>query len=604
MSDIIKLLPEHVANQIAAGEVIQRPASVVKELLDNAIDAKSTSITLLIRDGGKTLIQINDNGIGMSPMDARLCWERHATSKISKAEDIFQVKTMGFRGEALASIASVAMVEMKTKRAEDTTATMIQIEASQVKSQQPTAAPNGTSIAVKNLFFNIPARRNFLKSDAVELRYIMDEFTRSALAHPAIEMSMYHNDNEVYKLKSGTIEQRIHQLFGHKIAEHYLVLKEETTIVNIEAFIGKPEVAKRTRGEQFIFVNNRFIKDPYLNHAVVSCYENLIAKEQFPFYLLYLNVDPATIDINVHPTKTEIKFEDEKALYQIIRAVVKRALGDAYHTPQYEPLGNESFVPGSTPSRQISTERSSYTAFSGNTFGSGNKSSNAQTDWQELFAVLQKKTETIGDVSKFEKEPSAPALFQQAETSRSMIQLHGSIIITQVKSGMMLIDQQAAHERILYERYLHALANQPISSQQKLFPQSITLNTHDVELLQEFLPKVQLLGFDINALGKNTFVINGVPAELDHANAQELIEDLLDSFKKQHAGSSESNERIAMVLARKAAIKAGTKISYDEMNVLIDELFACATPHQAPDGRPCIKTLSLEQVFKLIHQHI
>jgi DNA mismatch repair protein MutL len=607
MSDIIKLLPEHVANQIAAGEVIQRPSSVVKELLDNAIDAKSTSITLLVRDGGKTLIQINDNGIGMSPMDARLCWERHATSKISKAEDIFQVKTMGFRGEALASIASVAMVDMKTKRTEDTTATQIQIEASQVKAQQLVAAPNGTSIAVKNLFFNIPARRNFLKSDAVELRHIIDEFIRSALAHPSIEMSMYHNDNEVYKLKSGDIVQRINQLFGHKAQTHYLQVKEETTIVHIEAYIGKPDIAKRTRGEQFIFVNNRFIKDPYLNHAVVNCYENLIAKEQFPFYLLYLTVNPSTIDINVHPTKTEIKFEDEKALYQIIRAVVKRAIGDAYHTPQYEPLGNESFVPGALQSSQVNTEHSSYSSYSVDSLGLNNKSSKPQSDWQELFAVLQKKTETIGDISKFDtqtsKEPTVPSLFQQADSNRSMIQLHGSIIITQVKSGMMLIDQQAAHERILYEKYLHALVNQPISSQQKLFPQTITLNTHDVELLQEVLPKVQVLGFDINALGKNTFVINGVPAELDHANAQELIEDLLDSFKKQQAGGNESNEKIAMVLARKAAIKAGTKISYDEMNVLIDELFACATPHQATDGRPCIKTLSLEQIFKLIHQY-
>lgn len=336
MSDIIKLLPDHVANQIAAGEVIQRPASVVKELLENSIDAGSTDIKLLIKEGGKTFIQVMDNGKGMSPTDARMCWERHATSKISQTEDIYQIKTMGFRGEALASIASVAQVELKTKRAEDNVGTLILIEGTEVKKQEPAALANGTAISVRNLFYNIPARRNFLKSNPVETRHIIDEFSRVALANPNIAFSMYNNDEEVYALKAGTLEQRIEQMFAYRTFEHILPADEQTTIINVNGFIGKPEISRKTRGEQFFFVNGRFIKDAYLNHAVVNCYENLISKEQFPFYVLHISIEPSQIDVNVHPTKTEIKFEDERAVYQIIRAVVKKALGQHYHVQLYE----------------------------------------------------------------------------------------------------------------------------------------------------------------------------------------------------------------------------------------------------------------------------
>jgi DNA mismatch repair protein MutL len=605
MSDIIKLLPEHVANQIAAGEVIQRPSSVVKELLDNAIDAQSTQLTIHLRDGGKSLIQIVDNGIGMSPMDARMCWERHATSKITKAEDIFQVKTMGFRGEALASIASIAMVELKSKRITDNVGTQIKIEGSKVISQQPVATNNGTTITVKNLFYNIPARRNFLKSDAVELRHIIDEFLRAAIANPEIEMSLYHNENETYKLKAGDREQRILQIFGHQQQKHYLLAKEDTSIVNIYAYVGKPEYVKRTRGEQFIFVNNRFIKDPYLNHAVISCYEHLISKEQFPFYLLMLSVNPLSIDINVHPTKTEIKFEDEKALYQIIKAVVKRALGDVYQTPSFSPSSeSDSFIFSSFPKATKAIDDSIISNNSDSRYASFNQNEKPQNNWQELYDVLRRKQETIADVNLASRNELPQNTIKQDDTSRIMMQIQNSIIITQVKSGMMLIDQQSAHERILFERYIQALNNQPIASQQKLFPQTITLNTSDELLLRDILPQVHMLGFEINELGKNTFAINGVPAELENQNVQELIEDLLDNFKKQSSNSDAYNERIAQTLARKASIKPGTRLSQTEMNTLIDQLFACSTPYQSLDGRTCIRTITLEQLFKLIHHHI
>lgn len=599
MSDIIKLLPEHVANQIAAGEVIQRPASVVKELLDNAIDAQSTSIKLIVREGGKTLIHLIDNGAGMSATDARMCWERHATSKISKAEDIFQVKTMGFRGEALASIASVAMVELRTKRPQDKSGTCIIIEGTEVKSQEPVGVAEGTSILVKNLFYNIPARRNFLKSDAVEMRHIIDEFTRVALANPMIEMSLYNNENDVYKLSAATHAQRITDMFKHKLNEHFIELNEQTSIVKLRAFIGKPEFAKRTRGEQFIFVNNRFIKDAYLNHAVYSCYENLISKEQFPFYILFLEIDPTAIDINVHPTKTEIKFEDERSVYQIVKAVVKRALGEQYHIPIYEPSSNEQFIQTQAPISSNLNDDIVNSRFSNNDF---NKPSN-RNDWQELFEVLNRKKDTISGHHFIQSESNAskPKLIQQQEdANRNITQIHCSLIISQIKTGIMLIDQQAAHERILFEKYLNAFRQHPMATQQKLFPKTITLNTHDEALLKEMMPQMQILGFDINELGKNTFSINGMPAELHAQNEQELIEDLLDSYKKQTYNTTERNEKISRTLARKAAVKSGTILSIDEMTNLIDELFACSTPYLSPDGKPCLVRITLEELFGLL----
>lgn len=612
MSDVIKLLPDHVANQIAAGEVIQRPASVVKELLDNAIDAEATLVQLMIKEGGKTLIQVIDNGKGMSPTDARMCWERHATSKITQTEDIYHIKTNGFRGEALASIASVAQVELKTKNAQDAIGTFILIEGSEVKKQEGVACNQGTSITVKNLFYNIPARRNFLKSNPVETRHIFDEFTRAALAHPEIAFTLHNNNEEVYNLRAGDLPQRIQQLFNYKIGEHLLSAYEETTIATIKGFVGKPEHAKKTRGEQFFFVNNRFIKDAYLNHAVMSCYENLISKEQFPFYVICIDIDPTQIDVNVHPTKTEIKFEDERSLYQILRAVCKKAIGEHYHVPTYIPASDDAFLNlGSrfTPDKPAVSHQPNNEVAATSTQNTGGGFNNNRDsfavnrtqnkDWQELFGILEKK-DTIGDVGpkRFNKTADELALEEEQNSAKYFTQIHGTFILSQIKSGVMLIDMQAAHERVLYEKYMQALQNQPMASQQKLFPKTITLNAADAMLLNDLLADIRALGFDVNDLGGNTFAINGVPAELNHYNEQHLIDEVLENYKQQSGSTKHQN--IARILAQRAAVKPGTKLSTEEMNTLVDELFACTENKLSPSGKSCFKTLSLDEIYKLI----
>jgi DNA mismatch repair protein MutL len=595
-----------VANQIAAGEVIQRPASVVKELLENCIDAGSTEIKLMIREGGKTYIQVMDNGKGMSPTDARMCWERHATSKISQTEDIYQIKTMGFRGEALASIASVAQVELKTKRAEDNVGTLILIEGTEVKKQEPAALANGTAISVRNLFYNIPARRNFLKSNPVETRHIIDEFSRVALANPNIAFSMYNNDEEVYALKVGTLEQRIEQMFTYRTFEHILAADEQTTIINVNGFIGKPEISRKTRGEQFFFVNGRFIKDAYLNHAVVNCYENLISKEQFPFYVLHISIEPSQIDVNVHPTKTEIKFEDERAVYQIIRAVVKKALGQHYHVPTFEPASDDTFLnltpnptfPGSKQglSQENTGRNGSKTPFGQNAFP---ESKSASKDWQELFSIMSNK-ETVGKSSTFSSTTEQQLQVPTTESySVNIFQLHNSLIFSQTKSGVMIIDQQAAHERILYEKYLQALSNHPIASQQKLFPKSVSFSPADAQLLKEMMGDMRALGFDINELGGNTFAVNGVPAEISNQHEMVLLAEMLENYKQQSFATLNRHERIARSLAQKASIRKGTKLTLDEIKNLIDELFACAQPNYAPDGRACVVTMKSEDLFAM-----
>lgn len=612
MSDVIKLLPDHVANQIAAGEVIQRPASVVKELLDNAIDAEATLIQLMIKEGGKVLIQVIDNGKGMSPTDARMCWERHATSKITQTEDIYHIKTNGFRGEALASVASVAQVELKTKNAQDAIGTLILIEGSEVKKQEGVACNQGTSVVVKNLFYNIPARRNFLKSNPVETRHIFDEFTRAALAHPEIAFNLHNNNEEVYNLRGGDLPQRIEQIFGYKIGDHLLTAYEETTIATIKGYVGKPEHAKKTRGEQFFFVNNRFIKDAYLNHAVMSCYENLISKEQFPFYVICIDIDPTQIDVNVHPTKTEIKFEDERSLYQILRAVCKKAIGEHYHVPTYVPSNDDSFLnlgsrftPTQTPSNYQPNSESPHVT-NPNASGGFNNNRDSFTvnrtqnkDWQELFGILEKK-DTIGDVGpkRFNKTLDELALEEEQNSARHFTQIHGTFILSQIKSGVMLIDMQAAHERVLYEKYMQALLNQPMATQQKLFPKTITLNAADAMLLNDLLADIRALGFDVNDLGGNTFSINGVPAELNHYNEQHLIDEVLENYKKQSGSTKHQN--IARILAQRASVKPGTRLSVEEMNTLVDELFACAENKLSPSGKSCFKTLNLDEIYKLI----
>ncbi|MBS1525402.1 MAG: DNA mismatch repair endonuclease MutL [Bacteroidetes bacterium] len=612
MPDIIQLLPDSVANQIAAGEVVQRPASAVKELIENSIDAGADKIQLILKDAGKSLIQVIDNGCGMSLTDARMCFERHATSKIRKAEDLFAIRTMGFRGEAMASIAAISHVELKTRRHEDELGTCITIEGSEVIGQQPCSVPTGTSICVKNLFYNTPARRNFLKSNPVEMRHIIDEFQRVALSHPDISFILHHDGQEVYHLPPTSLKQRIIHLFGGNYNQRLVPVEEDTSIIKLRGYVGKPEFARKTRGEQFFFVNNRFIRDAYLNHAVLTAFEELLPEESFPLYVLFIDIDPSKIDINVHPTKTEIKYQDEKSIYAIIRSAVKRALGKYNITPtidfdQENSIGHLitpkpsdqivqptiSFNPDFNPfANEKSSERE--IPFLRNT-GEHRKTPIPQ-NWETLYEISKRETSIQPEMH----QQQTVALEDQEvnkPSERQLFQVHGRYILSQIKSGFMLINQQAAHERILYERFLQQLENHSGTSQQSLFPQSVTLNAADYELLRELLPDIRALGFDIREFGKNTVVVDGIPADLGNVSEHTLLEHLLEGFKNNLSVLKlDKRDNLARSLARNASIKSGVKLSLEEMNLLIDQLFACAMPNIALNGKPVITTFTLAEL--------
>ena len=616
MSDIIQLLPDSVANQIAAGEVVQRPASAVKELIENAIDSGADKIQVLIKDAGKSLIQVIDNGCGMSVTDARMCFERHATSKIRKAEDLFAIRTMGFRGEAMASIAAIAQVELKTRRYEDELGTCISIEASEVISQEPVATMPGTSISVKNLFYNTPARRNFLKGNSVEMRHIIDEFQRVALSKPDIFFTMHHDGNEVFHLPKGSLKQRIMHLFGNAYNQKLVPVEEDTSIIQLKGYAGKPEFARKTRGEQFFFVNNRFIKDPYLNHAVFTAYKEVLPPESFPLYVLFIEIDPANIDINVHPTKTEIKYQDEKAIYSIIRSAVKRALGKYNISPTldfnqetgFSRMITEkdhadiippqiSFNPDFNPfAAERNTEREiPFLRISGESQKPSAK------NWGSLYEIIQSD-------SHQQKEMELPGnrgiemdnQSVQKIGERQIFQLHNRFIISQIKSGFMLIDQQAAHERILYERFLEQLENRQGASQQILFPQTVSLNPGDFELVKDLLPDIQSLGFQIREFGKNTVIVEGIPADISSTISEvEMLEHLIEGFKNnQSALKLNKRDNLARTLARNTALKTGTSLSAEEMNMMIDELFGCEMPNVSLGGKPVIITITLEELIQ------
>ena len=613
MPDIIQLLPDSVANQIAAGEVVQRPASAVKELVENAIDAGADKIQLILKDAGKSLIQVIDNGYGMSLTDARMSFERHATSKIRKAEDLFAIRTMGFRGEAMASIAAIAHVELKTRRHEDELGTCIIIEGSEVLSQQACSANTGTSISVKNLFYNTPARRNFLKGNPVEMRHIVDEFQRVALANPNIFFTMHHDGQEVYHLPATALKQRIVHLFGNNYNQRLVPVEEDTSIIKLHGYVGKPEFARKTRGEQFFFVNNRYIRDAYLNHAVLTAFEELLPDESYPLYVLFIEIDPSKIDINVHPTKTEIKYQDERSIYAIIRSAVKRALGKYNITPtldfdQENSIGhlitakpleqivqptiafNPDFNPFATEVKKADREPSFR-------HGAGEHQRTAiPQNWDTLYEIskreeqAQQEMHTESTISVQEQEVSK-------SSERQLFQIHGRYILSQIKSGFMLINQQSAHERILYERFLQQLENHSGTSQQSLFPQSVTLQGSDFELLKELLPDVRALGFDIREFGKNTVVVEGIPADLSNVAEHALLEHLLEGFKNNLAILKlDKRDNLARSLARNGAIKAGTRLSLEEMNLLIDQLFACQMPNLALNGKPVISTFTLNEL--------
>lgn len=607
MPDVIKLLPDAIANQIAAGEVIQRPASAVKELLENAVDAGSTEVKLIIRDAGKNLIQVVDNGCGMSVTDARMSFERHATSKIRAAEDLWNIRTMGFRGEALASIAAVAQVELKSRKHEMEIGNRIVIEGSELKLQEPCQCPSGTSLAIKNLFFNTPARRNFLKSNTVETRHIIDEFQRVSLANPNIHFVLDNNGLEVFHLPVGNLRKRIINIFGSNYNERLVPVDEETDIVKIWGFIGKPENAKKTRGEQFFFVNNRFIKSPYLHHAILNAYDDLIPQKTHPLYTIFLEMDPEKVDVNVHPTKQEIKFEDEKLIYAILRSSVKRALGKYSVTPTLDFDQETSFSNINFNREKVEVEQGKPKApkdrlVSFNPDDMPGKGQQKQ-DWRALYETGQVEPQTITVPSNWAKQhldENELGIDEMEHEGVTPYQMHNRYIVTPIKSGIIIIDQQSAHERVLFERYLSALELKNMSSQRQLFPQTVHLGTADANLLKDILAEINALGFEIQEFGKDTFVVHGVPADVNGGNEEEVIEGLLEQFKEnQQELKLQKRENLARSMALQTCIKAGKPLTAQEMKKLIDELFACNDFYLAPNGRLTFVRHSLEELDKL-----
>lgn len=617
MHDIIHLLPDTIANQIAAGEVVQRPASAVKELLENAIDAGATEITLIVKDAGKTLIQVTDNGRGMSETDARMSFERHATSKIRTADDLFAIRTMGFRGEALASIAAVAQVELRTRRPEDEIGTMIQIENSQLKTQENIACNPGTTILVKNLFFNVPARRNFLKSNPVEMRHIMGEFSHEALAYPQITFNMYQNDMEVFKLQPGKLSKRIVGLFGKNYREQLIPCEESLEEITLTGYIGKPESAKRSRGEQFVFVNNRFIKSPYLNHAVSSAYEGLIQEGQFPFHVLFIDIGPVHIDVNVHPTKTEIKFDDERTIYSLVKTSVRKALGSHNITPsidfsfdtnfgQQAPAhfqnssGHAGFNPGFQPSEREKANLKNWEAIFRDTIKTETPA--ARISREEIDQLAGQTVTFNSAANDLRNKASQP---DSGIREPGFFQIHNSYIATQVKSGLMLVDQQRAHERILYEKYLEKLNNNTGATQQNLFPERVQLNPSDLSLIKEIEQELKVLGFQFEDFGNGEVIIQGVPPDISGLSGSTVFTGIIEEYKRNHLDYKERHgENLARAMAKNSCIKTGKKMVHEEMVSLFDRLFACKNPNYNMDGQLIYYILGLEKIANLFNKKI
>ena len=609
MSSIIQLLPDHVANQIAAGEVVQRPASVVKELLENAVDAKATDIKLIIKDAGKSLVQVIDNGLGMSVTDARLCFERHATSKIRQAEDLFSLHTKGFRGEALASIAAIAHVEMKTKQDQEELGTHIVIEGSKFISQDVAVLPKGTSFSVKNLFFNIPARRNFLKSETVEHRHIVDEFQRVALAHPNIHFTYYHNGSDLFNLPQSNSRQRIVNIFSGKTNEKLVPVQEDTEIVSIQGFVSKHEFAKKNRGEQFFFVNDRYIKSGYLHHAVMAAYEGLLKDGAQPSYFLYLNVPPNTIDINIHPTKTEIKFDDEHALYAILRSAIKHSLGQFNVAPildfdrdsNLDTPYNYKNQEASTPTIQVD---GAFNPFSDETpnkhFTTYRKTENT-ANWESLYVGLKQDTDEISNV-EFESDEVTGSLFNENEIEQATnktYQIHKKYIVNPIKSGMVIVDQQRAHQRVLYEQFLTNMTVNQASSQQLLFPLNLFFSSSEMKLISELQLSLVNTGFVFEATNDDHVVISGLPINVTESEVSIVLEQLLSDLQDGIPESSFSqNDSIAKSMAKSLAVKTGTYLTEKEQENLVNGLFACKEPNVSPFQKPTFITMRVEDLDK------
>jgi len=608
--DKITLLPDNIANQIAAGEVIQRPASAVKELLENAVDAGASEIKLIISDAGKALVQVIDNGSGMTETDARMCFERHATSKIRNIEDLFHIRTMGFRGEALASVAAVAQVELKTKRAEDETGTYIEVENSMVRKQEPVAAPNGTSIAMKNLFFNVPARRNFLKSNAAETRHIVDEFTRVAMSFPEILFTLTANNQQIFHLEAGSLKQRIVQLLGGTYNAKLVTVKEETDYMNIYGFVGKPETAKKTRGDQYFFVNNRFIRSAYLNHAVMNAYQQMIPSDSYPMYVLFIDLDPAVIDVNVHPTKQEIKFEDEKIIYAFVQAAVKHALAQFSVTPTLDFELDASIQQLSAIQQPFTDDRKNAAA-AGSIFRGFTQKNQAhfieKSDQGELKHWKEMYERSESGVGSRESGTSSPANHSPLTTHHSPLaadaeitQLLNTYITIPSNNGFLLLHQQSAHERVLYEQLSAAGKDKPVATQRSMFPSTMELTPADAAVMEEIMDDLKYLGYTIEPFGKNTYVIQGTPADVEAGNDKHIIDILLEQYKHFSPEVKFSRrEKLVRSLARQQSIKAGTRLTEREMRQLVTDLFACTTPNVTPDGNPTYLEFKQEQLERM-----
>lgn len=649
MVNIIQLLPDSIANQIAAGEVVQRPASVVKELLENSVDAKAKSIQAVIRDAGRTLIQIIDDGTGMSETDARMSFERHATSKIRTSDDLFKIRTMGFRGEALASIAAVTQVEMRTRRAADELGTLLRIEGSEIRAQESVSCLPGTNLLIKNLFFNVPARRNFLKSNSVEMRHILDEFQRVALAHPGVAFSLFQDDREVYHLPAGKLSRRIVDLFGKNYRDQLAACEEETPYVSVRGYIGKPEAAKKTRNEQFFFVNNRFVKHNYLHHAVVGAYEGTLPDAHHPFYVLFIEIDPSHIDINIHPTKTEIKFDDERAVYAIMMAAVRKAMG-VYNTgPSIDFEGNANFLDMTRPARAktdvglavgpASTEAekpkpitpswqqspASATRFEKQEAGFANASlppKASPQNWQELFKGFDKLKPTGSTDMPVDWLPASETLVAHERatmTSRAnelvpstafdstelagaeSMQIQDRFLLVPVKTGLLLIDLRRAHERILYDQFKAALVNRSGTSQQLLFPKTVQLTAVDYQLALDLRDDLASVGFQFDELGPTTFVIRGIPALTPGENEEQLFANLLAQLREDTGSRLKLDrlEALARSLARRSVQRKQLPLGPAERRQVIEQLFATTNPGYTPAGEPITALLTLDKLAGL-----
>jgi len=615
MADIIKLLPDHVANQIAAGEVVQRPASVVKELLENAIDAGATSIMLIVKDGGKVLIQVVDNGIGMSATDARLSFERHATSKIQKAEDLFNLDTKGFRGEALASIAAIAHVEMQTKPDLEELGTVLKIEGSKIVSQELEVMTKGTSIAVKNLFFNIPARRNFLKSNQVELRHITDEFHRVALAHPAIAFHFHNNGSEIFNVPKSNYRQRIVNIFGAKTNPKLVPIDEETQVVKISGFINKPEFSKKSRGEQFFFVNNRFIKSPYLHHAVVNAFEGLIKSNTYPGYFLFLEVDPASIDINIHPTKTEVKFDDEHTLYAILRSTVKHSLGqfnvvaaldfekDQNLETPYAYKNKNAELPKVTVDAGFNPFQE--TSSTSNTNAYHRESIPSNKSWDSLYVGLESavgKEHSLESI-QFESEAITGSIFQDqqenSESTSTTFQLRRKYIVTTIKSGMVVIDQSRAHQRVLYEKFLKNITIKEAVSQQLLFPINLSFTPADILVLRDIKDSLSTIGFVFGSMADENIEIIGVPVLVSESEVGMVLDQLISDCQMEVIGDNFSQtDLLAKTLAKTLSVKTGELLDSQSRLALVNDLFACKESQVSPFNKTVYTMITENDIDK------